>query len=1088
MTSRIRFRPILLTIATLFALGGSASRAAAVTICVPNSFDGSCDSSAATIQLAINAANIGGGDTVLVDNGLYVEAPVIDRQLTLQAFNPATEADAGNSAAQAIIDGGGAETTLLVSSGVDGVVIDGFEITNPSHATNGTSPAGIRAQTDSLGGTTVTITITNNVIHEVADPGRTVSPFGTGGIQLFNVGNASLISGNTIYDLADSVPPAPVGESPGSGRNQAILVKSSNGTASGIVIDGNTIHDVLDVGIRFNGIGAAVTCDVSNNVIYSLGSPGTGFLSGLAIDHIGLGTVSANQIAGITGGLGVGIQASGASTVTGNSITGAAGGNIAFPGGAILTNLSGTTVTDNYLFGNAIGVTVAEPFAGAVSGVTVDGNCIAGNAAGLVDAITGSVDAENNWWGAPDGPSEGGGTGATGSGDTITNTAGAAPDFTPFAVVSLCAACSNDLYVDDSGSDAGNFCLISGSPCETIQHAVDVACPGATVNVAAGSYDEQVSIDKDLTVIGAGAGSAIVEPSAVAANTTSLTSAAAIAAIILVHSDADVSIEGLTVDGAPAAFNACAPGYMGVYFRNASGSLSDSHVTNIFHPSAAGCQSVVGVFVQSGGAGSATVTIEDNDIDGYGKNGVTCNEAASTCTIDGNTVTGRGPVLLGDAAQNGVQMGFGAGGSIVGNTIEDNYYSPMTFCSAGVLVNGSDGVDVLSNTLDGNLCDLLADTDGSTIAGNNIPSAGEYPFSILGDGNLMDKNLIDGSVYDGVYNDGINNTYTCNRVVNNALNGLYFDDFSGDGTPNTVNQNVIDGNGTGLDATAIVVIPPIDAQNNYWGCATGANTGSCDTAIGNVDFTPSVASTPLCVTCTGAGGDLDNDGVCDPVDNCVSIVNPGQANADGDALGDACDTCPNDPNNDVDGDTVCGDVDNCPDDVNLDQADTDGDGEGDVCDTNDGEGTLVLSRVVVRADGTSSPVTGKVRVNALIADDTTGNFLPGNLTVDGDVSLELTAGLFTATINFGTCTQQNSKKISCRNGDVKATFRLVPQRGNVFPNTWKMKAALNGAADQDTPTGPVTVLLIQPTPSIDRDDDISSCTARPGRVTCREQG
>lgn len=206
MTSRIRSRHLLLTISTLFALCVSASRAEAVTICVPNSFDGSCDSSAATIQLGINAANAGGGDTVLVDNGLYVEAPIIDRQLTLQAFNTATEANAGNAGAQAIIDGGGAETTLLVSSGVDGVVIDGFEITNPSHATNGTSPAGIRAQTDSLAGTTVTITITNNVIHEVADPGRTVSPFGTGGIQLFNVGNASLISGNTIYDLADSVP------------------------------------------------------------------------------------------------------------------------------------------------------------------------------------------------------------------------------------------------------------------------------------------------------------------------------------------------------------------------------------------------------------------------------------------------------------------------------------------------------------------------------------------------------------------------------------------------------------------------------------------------------------------------------------------------------------------------------------------------------------------------------------------------------------------------------------------------------------------------------------------------------------------
>ena len=700
--------------------------------------------------------------------------------MTLQAFNTAGEANAGNAALQAIIDGGGAETTLLVNSGVDDVVIDGFEITNPTHATNGTSPAGVRAQTDSGAGLTMTITVTNNVIHEVSDPGRTVSPFGTGGIQLFNVGNGTVISGNTIYDLADSVPPAPAGESPGSGRNQAILVKSSNSTASGVTIDGNTIHDVLDVAIRFNGIGAAVSCNITDNAISTIGSPGTGFLSGVAIDHIGIGTVSGNQIAGITGGFGIGISASGTTSVTGNSVTGVFGGNIAFPGSGILTNLSGTAVTDNYIFGNAIGVTVAEPVAGFVSGVTVNGNCIFDNVRGLVNSITGSVNAENNWWGDVSGPSEGGGSGAVGSGDSIANTAGGTTDFTPWALVSLCSQCSTDLYVDDSGSDPANFCLVPGTPCETIQHAVDVACPGATVHVAAGTYDEQVAIAKDLTVLGAGAGVAIVKPGSVVTNTTHLISAAPIAAIILVKDDATATVDGLTVDGADAAFNACSPGYMGVYYRNASGTLSNSHVTNIFHPAAGGCQSVVGVFVQSAGLGSSTVTIADNDIDVYGKNGVTCNEAASTCTIDGNTVTGRGPVVLGDAAQNGIQIGVGAAGSIIGNTVSDNDYTPQTFCSTGVLVS-SDGVEVRSNTLSDNFCDLLVFGNTNIIAGNNIPAAREYPLSVLGDNNIVDKNLVDGSPFDGVYNDGINNTYTCNRIQNNGGSGFYFDSTSGTG-------------------------------------------------------------------------------------------------------------------------------------------------------------------------------------------------------------------------------------------------------------------------------------------------------------------
>jgi hypothetical protein len=41
--------------------------------------------------------------------------------------------------------------------------------------------------------------------------------------------------------------------------------------------------------------------------------------------------------------------------------------------------------------------------------------------------------------------------------------------------------------------------------------------------------------------------------------------------------------------------------------------------------------------------------------------------------------------------------------------------------------------------------------------------------------------------------------------------------------------------------------------------------------------------------------DTDGDGVCDAVDNCPDIGNPGQDNSDGDSAGNACDSCPDDP-------------------------------------------------------------------------------------------------------------------------------------------------------------------------------------------------
>jgi len=58
--------------------------------------------------------------------------------------------------------------------------------------------------------------------------------------------------------------------------------------------------------------------------------------------------------------------------------------------------------------------------------------------------------------------------------------------------------------------------------------------------------------------------------------------------------------------------------------------------------------------------------------------------------------------------------------------------------------------------------------------------------------------------------------------------------------------------------------------------------------------------------------DLDDDGIPDYVDNCITAFNPDQLNSDGDSYGDSCD--------------------NCQYADNEDQADYDGDGIGDVCD------------------------------------------------------------------------------------------------------------------------------------------------------------
>uniref|UniRef100_A0A8C0IDZ0 Cartilage oligomeric matrix protein n=1 Tax=Bubo bubo TaxID=30461 RepID=A0A8C0IDZ0_BUBBB len=95
--------------------------------------------------------------------------------------------------------------------------------------------------------------------------------------------------------------------------------------------------------------------------------------------------------------------------------------------------------------------------------------------------------------------------------------------------------------------------------------------------------------------------------------------------------------------------------------------------------------------------------------------------------------------------------------------------------------------------------------------------------------------------------------------------------------------------------------------------------------------------------------DADGDGILNTEDNCVYTRNADQRNVDKDNFGDACDNCRQVKNNDqrdidgdgkgdecdddMDGDGIRNTVDNCRRVPNPDQKDSDGDGVGDVCDS-----------------------------------------------------------------------------------------------------------------------------------------------------------
>lgn len=307
-----------------------------------------------------------------------------------------------------------------------------------------------------------------------------------------------------------------------------------------------------------------------------------------------------------------------------------------------------------------------------------------------------------------------------------------------------------------------------GASFKTIQSAVDAASPGDSIRVCKGIYPEQLSITKSVD-IEPDPGVFLV-PAALKQNANGLATGIPIATAIFVSGAANVSIADLTVDGINNAVTGCAPRVEGVYYQNASGEISRVVVRNFrLGLSLGGCQSGTGILIESGNGGSSRVEIKNCVIHDFQKNGITANEIGTDVRVHGNVVTGLGPTN--GAAQNGIQIGFGAKGEVSQNMVTNTVWSgclDVSNCSAvatNILVAESDGVKVSGNLLSDAQVNIFIDGNLGAVSGNQVFNSRVFDgIRIEGSNCLVSRNRITSAGEALIFIQGNENEITHNRL------------------------------------------------------------------------------------------------------------------------------------------------------------------------------------------------------------------------------------------------------------------------------------------------------------------------------------
>jgi len=290
----------------------------------------------------------------------------------------------------------------------------------------------------------------------------------------------------------------------------------------------------------------------------------------------------------------------------------------------------------------------------------------------------------------------------------------------------VAGASGSKIWVSNTAPTVGGTGISCAHPgYSTIQSAINNAGNfGATIEVCAGTYVEQLTITNSVKLVATGGPVTVQLPATPVTNGTSCDTALGTVPPgqmpqpgqdeISICGAGNVSITGITVS-AYWPPNTCYDNLMGVFVGQGSTLTAlGLTVTGAGVPLGdpdVGCQGGIGIRVGSAhGTGQvAHASLRNTVVTGYQKAGIVVAQTGSSLSVHTATITGRGPV---GTAENGIEVDYGALGTISGATVSNNNCVLAGVCgpnaltdtqATGILFYGAaTGSGVKLSTLNGN--------------------------------------------------------------------------------------------------------------------------------------------------------------------------------------------------------------------------------------------------------------------------------------------------------------------------------------------------------------------------------------------------